>query len=424
MKKIYRGIIVAVSLMIHTIISNTLLAQQDTIRVVHYSLLKYPGTTPERADSIRIILDYLKPDILCVTELLTSSAADMILNSSLNHSGKTNYARTIYYDGFDTETLLFYNTDKLGLIRTDSISTAGSTSVGSSRFIGYSRLFFKDPNLSIHQDTQYLDVCYMHLTASNSSSDSLSRYAQTKMLKNWLNTRPQIKFLLTTGDFNMYTDQEVGYQTMLDSGSLKLKDPINRPGSWHNNASFADVHTQSTRVRAFNGGATGGLDDRFDFILTSDSILQSNRLKYIPNTYRTIANNGQLFNDSLTHPPISTLVPWPVLSALYNASDHLPVYLELLAPHKQVVSVTENAWENLSLTVSPNPTQGILNLVNQTGTPETFHVSITDLNGKILLTQEFTQSCQWDLSSLPAGIYLLKASDGNRQANQKIILSK
>jgi hypothetical protein len=424
MKKIYRGIIVAVSLMIHTIISNTLLAQQDTIRVVHYSLLKYPGTTPERADSIRIILDYLKPDILCVTELLTSSAADMILNSSLNHSGKTNYARTIYYDGFDTETLLFYNTDKLGLIRTDSISTAGSTSVGSSRFIGYSRLFFKDPNLSIHQDTQYLDVTHMHLTASNSSSDSLSRYAQTKMLKNWLNIRPQIKFLLTTGDFNMYTNQEVGYQTMLDSGSLKLKDPINRPGSWHNNASFADVHTQSTRIRAFNGGATGGLDDRFDFILTSDSILQSNRLKYIPNTYRTIANNGQLFNDSLTHPPISTLVPWPVLSALYNASDHLPVYLELLAPHKQVVSVTENAWENLSLTVSPNPTQGILNLVNQTGTPETFHVSITDLNGKILLTQEFTQNCQWDLSSLPAGIYLLKASDGNRQANQKIILSK
>jgi endonuclease/exonuclease/phosphatase family metal-dependent hydrolase len=424
MKKIYGGIIVAVSLMIHTIISNTLLAQQDTIRVVHYSLLKYPGTTPERADSIRIILDYLKPDILCVTELLTSSAADMILNSSLNHSGKTNYARTIYYDGFDTETLLFYNTEKLGLIRTDSISTAGSTSVGSSRYIGYSRLFFKDPNLSIHRDTQYLDVTHMHLTASNSSSDSLSRYAQTKMLKNWLNIRPQIKFLLTTGDFNMYTDQEVGYQTLLDSGSLKLKDPINRPGRWHGNASFADVHTQSTRVRAFNGGATGGLDDRFDFILTSDSILQSNRLKYIPNTYRVIANNGQLFNDSLTHPPNSTLVPWPVLSALYNASDHLPIYLELLAPHKQVVSVTENAWENLSLTVSPNPTQGILNLVNQTGTQETFQVTIADLNGKILLTQEFTQNCQWDLSSLPAGIYLLKASDGNRQANQKIILSK
>lgn len=424
MKKNNFGFLVAVCLMIHSILPIAVKAQQDTLRVMHYSLLKYPGSTPERSDSIRIVLDYLKPDILCVTEMLSSSGADLILNNSLNHSGRTNYARTVYLDGFDTETILFYNTDKLGLIRTDSVSTAGSTAVGSSRFIGYSRLFYKDPNLATHQDTQYVDLFHMHLTASSDAVDSLSRYAQTKMLKNWMSARPHIQFVLATGDLNLYTDQEAGYQTLLDTGLIKLKDPINRPGRWNNNAAFADVHTQSTRVRAFNGGATGGLDDRFDFILTSDSILQSSRLKYIPNTYRVIANNGQLFNDSLTHPPINTLVPWNVLSALYNSSDHLPVYLELLATHKQVISVTENAWEKLTLTVSPNPTQGILNIVNHTATQEFLQVSLSDLNGRVILSQNLSSRGQWDLSTLPAGVYLLKATDGNRQANQKIILSK
>lgn len=424
MTKIFSSFIVAICLMINFFLVNTISAQQDTLRVVYYNLLKFPGSTADRADSLRIVLDYLKPDILCVTELLSSTGADLVLNTALNHSGNTNYTRTTYLDGFDTETLLYFNTNKLGLTRMDTISTAGSTSVGSSRYIGYSRLYFKDPNLSLHQDTQYVDLFYMHLTASNSSSDSLSRFEQTKMLKNWISARPHIQFVLAGGDLNFYTDQEVGYQTLLDMGNLKLKDPINRPGKWNNNAAFADVHTQSTRVRAFNGGATGGLDDRFDFILTSDSILQSNRLKYIPNTYRAVANNGQLFNDSLTHPPINTLVPWPILSALYNSSDHLPVYLELLATHKQVISLTDSDWDKLQLTVSPNPTQGIIHLVDRRNTAEDFTLSISDLNGKAVIHQTLTGSTQLDLSTLPAGVYLLNARAGNREAFQKIILTK
>lgn len=424
MKKFMLGFIVAVCLMMNAWIENTLNAQQDTLRVVYYNLLKFPGSTPDRADSLRIVLDYLKPDILCVTELLSSAGADQVLNTALNHSGNTNYTRTTYLDGFDTETLLYFNTNKLGLIRFDTISTAGSTSVGSSRYIGYSRLYFKDPNLSVHQDTQYVDLFHMHLTASNSSSDSLSRFEQAKMLKNWISARPHIQFALAGGDLNLYTDQEVGYQTLLDTGTLKLKDPINRPGSWNNNAAFADVHTQSTRVRAFNGGATGGMDDRFDFILTSDSILQSNRLKYIPNTYRAVANNGQLFNDSLTHPPINTLVPWNVLSAIYNMSDHLPVYLELLATHKQVISITDSDWDKLQLSVSPNPTQGIIHLADRRSSSEEFMLSLSDLNGREVLKQMLTGNTQLDLSSLPAGIYMLHARAGNSQAYQKIILTK
>lgn len=396
-------------------------AQQDTLRVVYYNLLKFPGSTADRADTLRVILDYLKPDILCVTELNGSTGSDLVINSALNHSGKTNYSRTTNIDGFDTENQVFFNTNKVGLVRFDTVSTAGSTPFGESRFIGYTRLYFKDPNLSVHLDTQYIDLFGMHLTASNTSDDSISRYKQTRMLKNWLAARPHIQFVLAGGDLNVYTDQEVAYQTLLDSGLQKLKDPINRPGRWNNNAAFADVHTQSTRVRAFNGGATGGMDDRFDFILTSDSILQSTRLRYIANSYKAIGNSGLLFNDSLTHPPVSTLVPWNVLSALYNMSDHLPVYMELLATHKQVVSVSESL-QGLNISISPNPSRGIVYLKDFRESYAPLSLSLFDLNGRSLPLSYDAPSGVLDLSELNPGVYLLQVRDGQAQTIQRIIL--
>ena len=51
-----------------------------------------------------------------------------------------------------------------------------------------------------------------------------------------------------------------------DNNNGQLFDPINRIGHWHNNSSFADVHTQSPRTSSFGGGANGGMDDRLSLI--------------------------------------------------------------------------------------------------------------------------------------------------------------
>jgi hypothetical protein len=75
------------------------------------------------------------------------------------------------------------------------------------------------------------------------------------------------------GDLNIYDSYEPAYQLMMSAGDAKLYDPISQPGNWHNNVSFAAIHTQSTRTEAFGGGATGGLDDRFDQILVTDDLL-------------------------------------------------------------------------------------------------------------------------------------------------------
>ena len=66
-----------------------------------------------------------------------------------------------------------------------------------------------------------------------------------------------------------------------DNDNGQLFDPINRIGHWHNNSSFADVHTQSPRTSSFGGGANGWMDDRFDWLLVSAQFLDESSLKYI-----------------------------------------------------------------------------------------------------------------------------------------------
>ena len=114
-----------------------------------------------------------------------------------------------------------------------------------------------------------------------------------------------------------------------DNNNGQLFDPINRIGHWHNNSSFADVHTQSPRTSSFGGGANGGMDDRFDWLLVSAQFLdESSVLKYIENSYVTYGNDGNHFNDAINSGS-NAAVSNDIADALHDASDHLPVYMDL-----------------------------------------------------------------------------------------------
>jgi hypothetical protein len=109
-------------------------------------------------------------------------------------------------------------------------------------------------------------------------------------------------------------------------------DPINRPGGWHNGPAFASIHTQSPRTTQFGGGANGGMDDRFDIILTAPSFLDGNGYEYIPGTYTAYGQDGLHYNVALTDPPANGVVSAAVAQALHDASDHLPVYADFRLP--------------------------------------------------------------------------------------------
>ena len=98
------------------------------------------------------------------------------------------------------------------------------------------------------------------------------------------------------GDFNLYHSSEASYQLLLSTNPNpvgQLFDPINMPGDWTQNPSFAAIDTQSPRTQSFGGGATGGMDDRFDFILVSAALMDTAGTYAMPETYHAFGNDGE-----------------------------------------------------------------------------------------------------------------------------------
>lgn len=326
-------------------------AQTVPIRVVSYNLLNFPnGRTdcggsnnnlPNRADTLRKIMQYLKPDIFVGCEIQTEAGCDSVLNRALNVFGTTSYQRAQFLSnsmGGDLQNMLFYNAVKLTLKEQRIIPTA-------PRDINHYILYVNDNSLPQHHDTCFIEVFMCHLKAGSASADQSARAAQTALLRDVLNGRPQGRHLFVCGDLNTYRSSEVGYQNLVSGGTNFMRDPINMPGNWTNNSSFAAIHTQSPRVSGSTDcGVTGGLDDRFDHILVSQNVMTgANLMQYTTSSYKAIGNDGNHYNQSILSGGNSQY-PDSVVRALYYAADHLPVKLDAL--------VTIPATNGLNLTLS------------------------------------------------------------------------
>ncbi|MBL4577295.1 MAG: hypothetical protein JKX74_02410, partial [Flavobacteriales bacterium] len=322
---------------------------QDTLKVMSYNLLNFPDgrngcgsnlVVPSRWDTLRKIVQFYQPDILMVCELQNQEGADSILSASLNVGGINYYAAANFvvnqsgYTGLNN--MFFYNTQKVTLHSQSEILT-------DLRDIGEYVVYANDPNLSVYNDTTFIHFYVSHLKAGkfNAPVEENRRNLECGALRTYVDGITSTGNFIFGGDFNFYTSSEPGYQTLITGGVNKFNDPINRPGNWNNNSSFADVHTQSTRSsQNIECGAPGGMDDRFDFILISDSIVNGgDRVQYMSGTYAAFGNDGNHFNQSINNLP-NTAAPDSVINALYYMSDHLPVVMDLLITFPNVMLLT------------------------------------------------------------------------------------
>ena len=352
------------------LVSSASFAQTDTIDIVSYNLLNFPDgrddcsnntVVPNRADTLKKILDFLQPDIFVACEIQTEAGADSILTRSLNANGVSNFAQASFNlnAGNSLQNSMYYNTNKLTLQWQDVIQTY-------PRLIDHYVLYVNDPSLGTFFDTTFIEVYMCHLKAGSGSSEQGDRAAQTDLLMQYLATRPTDRNHFICGDLNVYTSSEQAYQNMVN-GIVAMEDPINEPGSWNNNSSFSDIHTQSTRTTFnYDCGSKGGLDDRFDQILVSSNVMSGNdNLDYLNNSYRAIGNDGNHFNSNLISPS-NSMYPADIVKALYYMSDHLPVELKAivtyptsngLALYPNTVAVTCNGGSDGTATITANDGQ-------------------------------------------------------------------
>lgn len=191
----------------------------------------------------------------------------------------------------------------------------------------------------------------MHLKAGSNSSDVTDRENMVNILMNYLNALNKSANYIALGDLNLYSSSEGAFQKLINhpNPNIRFYDPVNKIGDWHENSLYAAYHTQSTRTVDDGCASSGGLDDRFDFILTSLPVLAgTQKVKYIPGSYHILAQDGNHFNKSLLDAPTPPDVPTNVLNALYNNSDHLPVLIKVIAGKnvgfEEMSVLPFNAW--------------------------------------------------------------------------------
>jgi endonuclease/exonuclease/phosphatase family metal-dependent hydrolase len=309
----------------------------EAIKVLNYNILNYPAASGElREDEFRTIMTAIHPDILVVQEVTgtTNAGMNQFLNNVLNVAFPGEYAAGTWFNGPDTDNALFYRTSAVTFVSADTLQTElRAIAEYVVRPAGYS------------STAANLRVFSMHLKASSTSEDQAQRLREVTILRNYANTLPAGTHFIYAGDFNIQSSTEDSYEKMLadeadDDG--RAFDPINTPGSWNNNASFAAVHTQSPKSASNPyGGATGGMDDRFDFQLVSAALLDGEGLSYVPGTYKCYGNDGLHFNLAINAPP--TIPEGAAMAnALHEASDHMPVIMEVQVPAKVNVVASLN----------------------------------------------------------------------------------
>lgn len=300
---------------------------QETIKTMFYNVFNYPSApTPNRAQILSDILDEFQPDIFMVCEVESEFGADDILNNALNNNGLI-YERAPFTpnqsSGSELQQMVYFKSSKFSLETTDVI-------VNTVRDINRFQLKL----MTEDHDTNplYVDLYVAHLKSSTGTANQQSRLQMVQAFTSTLNDLDPNSYVIFAGDLNLYTASEPAYQELLNPDNpITFTDPLDAPGSWQDNPNFAYLHTQSTRLSnaGFGGGAGAGLDDRFDFILISENMLNSPELKYIDDTYKAFGNNGNCLNNRIDSPDCDGEYSFELRNNLYWMSDHLPVIMEL-----------------------------------------------------------------------------------------------
>jgi len=311
------------------------------LRVCAYNLLNYDNLNSVRDAAFQTVIPAIgNIDVLSVEEMQDQTAVNNFLNNVLNAVEPGQWAAATYFDDptMSFNQALFYRPSTVTIVAADTLGNAPrDISYYTFHPVGYT--------------TPAVDVTIFatHFKASSGSTNEATRLVEAQRLRLFMNTQfPAGSNLIVCGDFNMYNSGEPAYQELTGSqadNDGRMFDPLNAPGTWHNNASFSWLHTQSTRTGFLtpgDGGSTGGVDDRFDFILTSAALNDGVGLDQIASTYRAFGEDGNHFNQELSAPP--TIPEGQVVQdALERASDHLPVLMDFQVP--ALVSVSPQSLD-------------------------------------------------------------------------------
>ena len=374
-----------------------------------YNILNYQDEN-SREDDYALIIDFIQPDLIVAQEIIGETGYSHFRSDVLDVIAPNSWASAPFTNQTAQQDIaLYYKDDTFTFISTSVVYTAQSS--GTRDVIQWVMLH----NLSGIE----FNVYGVHLKASSGTSNANQRLQETTILRDHLNEL-DANFFIVAGDFNIYSNNsssEPAFDMLTgasDDNAGRLFDPIDRIGHWHNNSSYSDVHTQSPRTSSFGGGANGGMDDRFDWLFVSQSILdESSSMYYVDGTYWAFGNDGNHFNDAINDGNNNSVTA-EMADALHDASDHLPVYMDVwfddLTYSEQGIVITEVMANPASVSDSYGEWFEVLNTTDST--IDMHGWSIKDLDGD----EHHLISGQATIPILP-GEYFILAKNSDQTQN-------
>lgn len=389
---------------------------QPTIKVMHYNLLFFGDcdgvSTSEKYQWLGTILEHVQPDIFTVNELLPQTAyingikalsfdyTDDIDAYPYTNEATSNIVNTLFYN----ETLF------------QPVSAQPEVISNPLRDINAYRMIYLPSIEGGLTDTIFITCIVGHFKSSQGASERAQRNAAATSIMNYLANVPDEEYVLVMGDMNVYSNQEDAFQTLVN-GPVVSERLIDVTGTnttgWAGGAN-AKYHTQSTRSSNPGCGSSGGMDDRFDILLTSQSLIAlGSDIRIDSSSYVALGNNGQFYDQELGCSGNNS-VPFEVCLALKQMSDHLPVVAELMV--NASVSVGEESLR-IPLVVIPSNEPGQYSI--RFPYPASWDVRIGGMNGQILSDKSIRSRGEEVLLRLqdqPSGWYWITVQDQDGHA--------
>jgi hypothetical protein len=345
------------------------------LRIANYNIgagVRSGMDTVLRAIGDQVVNGAARPvDVLALQEvdlsLTYASSVASVLNG-IYGAGSYSYSTTAG-QGDSTQGLV-YRTSTVELIAAQAFGTISSAGIARQPL----RYQLRPVGFGTTNDIYLYNA---HPKASSGASNAARREVEAEAIRADADALGDGVNIIYAGDFNLYSNGEAAYTTFLSAGNGQAIDPLGS-GSWAGSANAIE-HTQSpATVAAYGGQVLGGMDDRFDFQLSSGELSDGVGVDLVAGSYHVLGNNGSTYNLALNDPantwvwtPVggSTVTRSALLNALVSVTDHCPViadYSILGAPTIDSFTVAPTSVVSggtVTLTAS-NVTGGTINGVN------------------------------------------------------------
>jgi len=249
-----------------------------------------------------------------------------------------------------------YRTDSVSLISEDSFGALNGTTLRQPRETLMHQ--FRPVGYGASAD---LFVFNGHWKASDGNANEAQRETEADQIRNYIDSNGLgNRNVIVGGDFNVSDNfsnsgnsafnGQSALEILSAAGPGRVLDPLfpdNESVNFSiydsgvpNTVNGVDLASFLTQSPSGQGGALvgGGIDDRFDFLLNSDELLDDEGVSVINGSLRTFGNNGSTGNtqindgNTIEFDGVTSFTDQEVLDALEAASDHLPVVQDFQIP--------------------------------------------------------------------------------------------